>query len=73
MFREVFPNDLQRVPPEREIIFGINLLLDICPISIPPHSMAQAELKKFTDLLKDLLEKGFIRSSVPPWGALVLF
>ena len=35
-FLEVFPEDLPRVPPEREINFGIDLLTDTHPISIPP-------------------------------------
>ena len=35
-FPEVFPEDLPRVPYEREINFGIDLLLDTQPIYIPP-------------------------------------
>ena len=31
------------------------------------------ELKELKDQLQDLLSKGFIRPSVSPWGALVLF
>lgn len=34
-FLEVFPEDLPRVHPEREINFGIDLLLDTQPIFIP--------------------------------------
>ena len=34
--------------------------------------MAPAELKKLKDQLKDLLDKGFIRPSISPWGAPVL-
>ncbi|KAH0781192.1 hypothetical protein KY290_000790 [Solanum tuberosum] len=36
-FPEVFPEDLPRVPPEREIDFGIDLLPDTQPIYIPPY------------------------------------
>lgn len=43
------------------------------PISIPPYRMAPAELKELKDQLHNLLSKGFIRPSVSPWGALVLF
>ncbi|KAH0671214.1 hypothetical protein KY285_025427 [Solanum tuberosum] len=68
-FLEVFTDDLSRVPPEREIDFGINIL----SISIPPYRMAPAELKELKEQLKDLLEKGFIRPSVSPWGTPVLF
>ena len=43
------------------------------PISIPPYRTAPAELKKLKDQLKDLLDKGFIRPSISPWGAPILF
>ncbi|KAH0678989.1 hypothetical protein KY284_020074 [Solanum tuberosum] len=70
---EVFPDDLPGVPPEREIDFGIDILPDTHPISIPPYKMAPVELKELKEQLKDLLDKGFIQPSVSPWGALVLF
>ncbi|XP_075101689.1 uncharacterized protein LOC142177123 [Nicotiana tabacum] len=70
-FPEVFPEDLPGVPPDREI--GIDLLHDTKPISIPSYRMAPAELKDLKVQLKDLLDKGFIRPSVSPWGAPVLF
>ena len=35
--------------------------------------MASAKLRELKEQLKDLLEKGFIRPSVSPWGAPVLF
>uniref|UniRef100_A0A1U7Y735 Uncharacterized protein LOC104241801 n=1 Tax=Nicotiana sylvestris TaxID=4096 RepID=A0A1U7Y735_NICSY len=72
-FPEVFPEDLPGVPPHMEIDFGIDLLPCTKPISIPPYRMAPAELKELKVQLKDLLDKGFIRPSVSPWGALVLF
>ncbi|XP_070046290.1 uncharacterized protein [Nicotiana tomentosiformis] len=72
-FPEVFPEDLTRVPSDREINFGIDLLPDTKPLSILPHRMALAELKELNVELKDLLDKGFIRPSVSPWGAPVLF
>ena len=68
-----FPEDLPKVPLEREIDFGIDLLLDTQPISIPPYRIALAELKELKDNLKDLLDKGFIRPSISPWGAPMLF
>ncbi|KAH0764840.1 hypothetical protein KY285_000711 [Solanum tuberosum] len=70
---EVFLDDLPGVPLEREIDFGIDIPPDTRPISIPPYRMAPKELKKLKEKLKDLLEKGFIRPSVSPWGAPVLF
>ena len=70
-FPEVFPKDLLGVPPEREIDFGIDLLLDTQPI--PPYRIAPAELKKLKEQFKDLLDKGFIRPSISPWGVPILF
>ena len=35
--------------------------------------MAPAELKELKTQLKDLVDKGFIRPSVSPWGAPILF
>ena len=35
--------------------------------------MAPAELKELKLQLKDLTDKGFIRSSISAWGSLVLF
>ena len=72
-FIDVFPEELLGIPPEREIEFGIDLLPDTQPISISPYRMAPAELKELKEQLKDLLEKGFIRPSISPWGAPVLF
>ena len=45
-FLEVFPEDLLEVPPEREIDFGIDLLLDTLLIFIPPYRMTPAGLKE---------------------------
>ena len=73
VFSEVFPEDLPGVPPKRKIDFGIDLLPDTQPISIPPYRMSTAELKELKEQLKDLLDKGFIRPSISPWGAPVLF
>ena len=72
-FPDVFPEDLPGIPPEREIDFGIDLVPETNPISIPPYRMAPAELKELKEQLKDLLDKGFIRPSKSPWGAPVLF
>ncbi|XP_070008712.1 uncharacterized protein [Nicotiana sylvestris] len=72
-FSDVFPKDLPGLPPVREIDFGIDLLPDTQPISIPLYRMAPAELRELKQQLHDLLDKGFIRPSVSPWGVSVLF
>ncbi|XP_070004094.1 uncharacterized protein [Nicotiana sylvestris] len=72
-FSDVFPEDLLGLPPVREIDFGIDLLPDTQPISIPLYRMAPAGFKELKQQLQDLLYKGFIRPSISPWGAPVLF
>ncbi|XP_070007252.1 uncharacterized protein [Nicotiana sylvestris] len=72
-FPEVFPDDLPRLPPERIIDFGIDLMPGTLPISIPPYRMAPTELNGLREQLKDLLDKGFIRPSVLPRDAPILF
>ena len=48
-FPEVFRKDLLGVFPEREIDFGIDVLPDTQPISIPPYRISLAELKELKD------------------------
>ena len=72
-FPEVFPDDLHRAPPEKEIDFGIDIIPDNRLKNIPPYKMAPTELKGLKAQWKHLLDKGFIRSSVSPWGAPILF
>ncbi|XP_022157022.1 uncharacterized protein LOC111023849 [Momordica charantia] len=65
--------DLPGLPPSREVDFCIELLPGTAPISKAPYRIAPAELKKLKLQLEELLDKGFIRPSVSPWGAPVLF
>ena len=53
--------------------FTIDLIPRTEPISIPPYRMAPAELRELKAQLEELLSKGFIRLSISPWGAPVLF
>ena len=70
---DVFLEELPGLPPRREIEFAINVVQGATPASITPYQMALVELKELKLQLQELLEKGFIRPSVSPWGALVLF
>ncbi|KAA0042309.1 reverse transcriptase [Cucumis melo var. makuwa] len=72
-FLDVFPDDLSGLPPDREIEFTIELLPGTAPISQAPYRMAPSELKELKMQLQELVDKGYIRPSVSPWGALVLF
>ncbi|KAL0539863.1 hypothetical protein IC582_024084 [Cucumis melo] len=72
-YPDVFPEELPGLPPYREVEFAIELEPDTVPISRAPYRMAPAELKELKVQLQELLDKGFIRPSVSPWGAPVLF
>ena len=72
-FKDVFPEELPGLPPKRDVDFAIELIPGTAPISISPYRMAPAELLELKKQLQDLLDKGFIRPSVSPWGAPVLF
>ncbi|KAL0373239.1 UNVERIFIED_CONTAM: Transposon Ty3-G Gag-Pol polyprotein [Sesamum calycinum] len=72
-FLEVFPNDLTGLPTHRILDFTIETLPGVASISIAPYRMAPVELQELKKQLEKLLEKGFVRSSTSPWGALVLF
>ncbi|WMV09404.1 hypothetical protein MTR67_002789 [Solanum verrucosum] len=46
-FKEVFPNELPGMPPNRNIDFCIDLEPGTRPISIPPYRMAPTKLREF--------------------------
>ena len=72
-YPDVFPEELPRLPPYREIEFAIDVVPGATPTFITPYRMALVELKELKLQFQELLEKGFIHPSVSPWGALVLF
>ena len=72
-FPNVFPEELPGFPPHREIEFAIDVVPGAIQASITPYRMAPLDLKELKVQLQELLEKGFIRPSVSPWGAPVLF
>ncbi|KAJ9538736.1 hypothetical protein OSB04_031469 [Centaurea solstitialis] len=72
-FLDVFPDELPGVPPIREVEFTIDLIPGSEPISKAPYRMAPVELLELKEQLQELLDRGFIRPSVSPWGAPVLF
>ncbi|KAA0025384.1 gag-protease polyprotein [Cucumis melo var. makuwa] len=56
----------QGLPPPREIDFAIELELGTAPIFRASYRMAPAELKELKVQLQELLDKGFIQTSVSP-------
>ena len=72
-FPDVFLEELPCIPLERELDLSIEIVPGTTPMSRAPFRMAPTELKELKSQLKELMGKGFIRSNVSPWGALVLF
>jgi hypothetical protein len=71
-FEYVF-QEIPGFPPKREIDFSIDLVPGASPVSKTPYIMSTPELKELQMQLEELLKKGYIRPSVSPWGAPILF
>ena len=72
-FRDVFCDEIPGFPPKGDIDFTIDLVLKASTVSKTPYMMSTPELLKLKMQLQELLDKKYIRSSVSPWGAPVLF
>jgi hypothetical protein len=72
-YPDVFPEDLPRMPLDRDLEFIIDLLPGTAPIAKRPYRMAANELEELKKQLKELRDKGYIRASSSPWGSPVLF
>jgi hypothetical protein len=72
-YPDIFPEELLGMPPDREVVFVIELMPGTAPISKHPYRMPPNELKELKEQLKVLLDKGFIRPSSSPWGCPALF
>nr|GEV14350.1 retrotransposon protein, putative, Ty3-gypsy subclass [Tanacetum cinerariifolium] len=64
-FSNVFLEELPRIPPKREVEFGIELVPGTQPISKALYRMASIELKELKEQLQELLDLGFIHPSKP--------
>lgn len=62
-FLDVLPEYIIEMPQVREMEFHINLQY-ATTISKAPYRMNPAEMKEFKTLLKELLDKGYIRPNV---------
>ena len=72
-FRDVFPDEILGLPPKRDIDFTIELVPGVAPVSKTPYRMSTLEMIELNMKLQELLDKKYIKSSVSPWGAPVLF
>nr|GFA64698.1 putative reverse transcriptase domain-containing protein [Tanacetum cinerariifolium] len=68
-FPELFPEDLPGLPPTRPVEFQIDLVPGAAPVARAPYRLAPSKMKELAEQLKELSDKGFIRTSSSPWGA----
>lgn len=72
-FHELFPDEIKELPPYRGVECEIALEPGTKPTSKAPYRMTTLELSELKKQLQELLELGFIRPSVSPFGAPILF
>eukprot|EP00253_Pinus_taeda_P020750 PITA_20750 len=72
-FADVFPEEIPGLPPKWNLDFTIELVPGAAPVSRAPYRMSVPELTELKMQLQELLDKKYIRPSVSPWGAPVLF
>jgi hypothetical protein len=72
-YRDVFSEEVPGLPLRRDIDLSIELAPGAVPVSRTPYRMSTIELVELKLQLKEMIDKGYIRPSVSPWGAPVLF
>nr|GEV76159.1 putative reverse transcriptase domain-containing protein [Tanacetum cinerariifolium] len=72
-FPKVILEDLQGIPPTRQVEFQIYLIPSVALVARAPYRLAPFEIKELSDQLQKLFDKSFIRPSSLPWGVLILF
>jgi hypothetical protein len=72
-YRYVFLKEVPGLPPRRDIDFLIELAPGAVSVSRTPYWMSTPDLVELKLQLKEMLDKGYIRPSIYPWGAPVLF
>nr|GEV39170.1 retrovirus-related Pol polyprotein from transposon 297 family [Tanacetum cinerariifolium] len=70
-FSDVFPQDLPGLPPPRQVEFKIELVPRAALVARAPYRLAPSEMKELANQFQELSNKGFIRPSSSPWGALI--
>ena len=59
-YKDVFPDKLPGLPPQRVVDLCIELHSGTSPISMTPHRMVPVELQELKVQLQELLDKGFM-------------
>ena len=72
-FLDVFLEEISGLPLKWDLDFTIDLLPGAVPSSKSPYQMNILELNELKSQLKELIDNNYIRPSVSPWGAPVIF
>lgn len=72
-FKDVFLDDVPRLPPKRDIDFKTNLVPGVSPVSKIPYKMNTLKFIELKMELQWLMDKKYIMPSVYPWGVAMLF
>ena len=72
-YQDVFPEELTNLPLERELVHEIELTPRAQAIARAPYKMSPSKALQLKNQLNQLLDQGFIKPSVSPWGAPILF
>ncbi|GJZ62120.1 reverse transcriptase domain-containing protein [Tanacetum coccineum] len=67
---EVFSDDLSGLPSSREIEFSIDLIPREMSVAKSSYHLAPSKMEELLSQFRELQDKGFIRPSSSPWGAL---
>ena len=70
---DVFPEEIPRLPPKRDLDFTIKLVTRAVPNSKTPYRMNILEMNELKLQLQELIDKHSVRPSVSPWGASIFF
>uniref|UniRef100_A0A0G4ICC9 Reverse transcriptase domain-containing protein n=1 Tax=Chromera velia CCMP2878 TaxID=1169474 RepID=A0A0G4ICC9_9ALVE len=72
-FRDMFCDEIPKMPPRREVKFVINLEPGHSLPACPPYRLSYGELDEMKRQLDDYLAKGFIRPSASTFAAPAFF
>nr|GEX52844.1 putative reverse transcriptase domain-containing protein [Tanacetum cinerariifolium] len=65
-FPYVLPEELNGLPPVRQVEFQINLIPGTAPVAREPYRLAPLEMQELSNQLQELADRGFIRLSTSP-------
>ncbi|GKB90210.1 putative reverse transcriptase domain-containing protein, partial [Tanacetum coccineum] len=64
-FPDIFPEELPRLPPPRQVEFRIDLIPGAAPMAHAPYRLAPSEMKELSDQLQELTEHVYDQDSYP--------